>query len=100
MTIQTTFKQPIGGVTGTRGQPGWLTDGRSVVRFEEPALDLVLRICCAPNMCWIEEPSSLVAQKLSSENKLAHLAQALLQGTNSRNSLIVSPIRGLAHVTY
>jgi len=29
MTIQTTFKQPIGGVTGTKGQPGWLTDGPS-----------------------------------------------------------------------
>ena len=38
--------------------PDTPTDGRSAGSFEEPVLDLVLRICCAPEMCWIEEPSS------------------------------------------
>jgi hypothetical protein len=33
MTIQITFKQPIGGVTGTKGQPGCLTDGPSAAQL-------------------------------------------------------------------
>jgi hypothetical protein len=36
ITIQTTSGQPMGGVTGTRGQPGWLTDGPSVGPLSRP----------------------------------------------------------------
>lgn len=30
-----------------------MTDGPSVGCYKEVALDLLLRICCAPDVCWI-----------------------------------------------
>jgi len=36
-----------------KDQPELPPDGRSVGCYKEVALDLLLRICCAPDVCWI-----------------------------------------------
>jgi len=52
MTIQTTFKQRIGGATRKRDRPEWATDVRSVgIMFEMAKIGALLGRC-VPTVCF------------------------------------------------